>query len=140
MDSLDQLHTIVQRAALLQAKDALASYGDAWAEATRDEAPEETGALKRSIRWVPTGDLSGELQMVAYGEYVDRGHAIVTRVGPALVRDARGRVGSKRVPPNPFIQRGAQEAGLVAHGSGYSTSLVRALRDAAVRGLARIFG
>ncbi len=94
---------------------ALLAVGEAWAEETQAQAPRRTGRLQLSVRFVPTGHLTGELRMVYDGEFVRTGASprTITRTTTRTIRasssrrqGARGRTQTTAPAPTPDRTKG----------------------------------
>jgi len=94
---------------------ALLAVGEAWAEETQAQAPRRTGLLQLSVRFVPTGHLTGELRMVYDGEFVRTGASprtitrTTTRVARASSSPSSSRRQGARGRPQATAQASAPE-------------------------------
>ncbi len=89
---------------------ALKAVGDAWAEEASALAPVDTGTLARSLVFVPTAHLTGELRMVYYGAIVRAGVSTHTAVRVLKATHTRSQASFAPAPhkgqeANDFIGR-----------------------------------
>jgi len=111
---------------------ALLVVGEAWAEETQAQAPRRTGRLQLSVRFVPTGHLTGELRMVYYGEFVRTGSSPRT-IARTTTRVVRASSSSSSSSSRRQGARGRPQATAQASASASDMTRGRAANDFAAR-------